>query len=251
MSARQGKAPAKAREKPGRTALDDTPHRASHAVADFIARARDGPANTGNGREARMIFALDATMSRGPTWDRACAWQADMFVAASGFGRLAMQLVYFRGFGECAASKWVRDGKSLAALMGRISCRGGRTQIARVLQHAIGEARQAKLSGLVYIGDCMEENGDVLCDIAGQLGILGVPAFVFQEGADGAARPVFQEIARLTRGAWFQFSASSSSDLADLLKAAAIYATAGRAGLKSLERQGNRSTRLLLSRLPS
>ena len=42
----------------------------------------------------RLIFALDATMSRQPTWDRACQLQAGMFAEVGG---LEVQLVYYRG----------------------------------------------------------------------------------------------------------------------------------------------------------
>ena len=49
----------------------------------------------------RLILALDATMSRQPTWDMACALQAEMFDAVGKAGSLSVQLVYFRGLGEC------------------------------------------------------------------------------------------------------------------------------------------------------
>ena len=48
----------------------------------------------------RLIFALDATASRQPTWDRACQLQGDMFAAAAELGGLALQLVWYRGYGE-------------------------------------------------------------------------------------------------------------------------------------------------------
>lgn len=197
----------------------------------------------------RLVFALDATMSRQPTWDRACTIQGEMFTAAGNVGRLAMQLVYFRGFGECAASKWVDDGETLARLMTRIDCRGGQTQIRKVLRHAIDETRRRKVQALVYIGDCVEEDVDALCARAGELGLLGVPAFIFQEGADAHAETAFREIARLTRGAHFRLDGSSARELADLLKAAAVYAAAGREGLERLTRGGDGGAKRLLQHL--
>ncbi|MCA1300371.1 VWA domain-containing protein [Stappia indica] len=197
----------------------------------------------------RLVIALDATMSRQPTWDRACAIQGEMFTAAGAVGRLTMQLVYFRGFGECAASKWVADARSLAALMTRIDCRGGQTQIRKVLRHTIDETRRKKVQALVYIGDCVEESIDDLCARAGELGLLGVPAFIFQEGGDAHARVAFQEIARLTKGAWFQLSDASAGDLAELLKAAAVYAAGGRSELERLTRAGDRGATRLLAHL--
>src|SRR5690554_1404849 len=87
-------------------------------------------------RRGRLLFALDATMSRQPTWDLACQLQAEMFEAVADSGGLNVQLIYFRGFGECRASKWVADPRALANLMTGIECRGGHTQISKVFSHA-------------------------------------------------------------------------------------------------------------------
>ena len=49
----------------------------------FLAKVK-GLAPTGEpGRRGRLIFALDATMSRQPLWDTACRLQADMFREAA------------------------------------------------------------------------------------------------------------------------------------------------------------------------
>ncbi len=215
-------------------------------IAAFLGAARQ---TRDLAQAGRLVIALDATMSRQPTWDRACTIQAEMFTAAGKVGELAMQLVYFRGFGECAASKWVSDARALAGLMTRIDCRGGQTQIRKVLRHAIDETKRRKVQALVYIGDCVEEDVDALCARAGELGLLGVPAFVFQEGRDGHAETAFREIARLTGGAHFRFDASSASELADLLKATAVYATGGRGELEKLMRGGDGGAAKLLSHL--
>ena len=82
-------------------------------------------------------------MSRQPTWDMALALQADMFHAVKAVGGLDVQLVYFRGTGECRASKWVSDPDALAALMTQVHCAGGYTQIGKVLSHARARGRQA------------------------------------------------------------------------------------------------------------
>src|SRR6185295_11119732 len=99
----------------------------------FVKRARTLAPPVAAGAKGRLIFALDATMSRQPTWDTACKLQGEMFKAAGDVGGLQVQLVYFRGFGECRASKWVSDTRSLAGLMTSIDCRGGHTQIGKVL----------------------------------------------------------------------------------------------------------------------
>ncbi len=144
-------------------------------------------------------------MSRQPTWDAAQRLQAKMFEAAARSGGLDVQLVYYRGLGECRASRFVSDGRGLAELMSRIEVRGGETQIRRVLAHARDEAKRAKVGALVFVGDAMEENPDALAALGGELALQGVKAFMFQEGRDPSARRVFSEIARLTGGAYSAF----------------------------------------------
>ena len=195
------------------------------------------------------MFALDATMSRQPTWDQACQIQADMFKEAGKISGLEIKLVYFRGFGECRASRWFSDSNELAKAMSQIDCRGGQTQIRKVLAAGLSEARKVKISGLVYVGDCMEENVDALCARAGELGLLGVPVFLFHEGNDPIAAGAFREIARLSRGAYCAFDAGSGRQLAELLKAVAAYAAGGHAALKQLESSGASGARLLIEQL--
>ena len=116
--------------------------RSDAAAVDAFVRQARALATPGDGQGGRLILALDATMSRQPTWDLACALQAEMFDAVARAGGLAVQLVYFRGFGECRASRFVRDTDSLKELMTRIDCRGGHTQIRKVLAHALKETRR-------------------------------------------------------------------------------------------------------------
>ena len=203
------------------------------AVSAFLASMKELPAATTTGR-GRLVFAMDATMSREPTWDMALGLQSDMFAAVKAVGGLDVQLVYFRGSGECRASKWVSDPAALASLMTQVSCRGGYTQIGKVLLHARRETEVRRINALVYVGDCMEESIDDLCGRAGELALLGVPMFLFQEGEDAVAEKAFREIARLTKGAYCRFDAGAAAQLRALLEAVAIYATGGRAALARL-----------------
>jgi hypothetical protein len=221
--------------------------RGGEGIAAFVEAAKKVPAPAASGR-GRLIFALDATMSRQPTWDLAQSLQAKMFEAAGSLGGLDVQLVYFRGFNECRASKFVSGGQGLKELMSRIDVRGGSTQIRRVLVHARDEARRAKVGALVFIGDAMEENPDTLASLAGELALLGVKAFMFQEGQDPAARRTFGEIARLTGGAYSSFDMGASARLAALLRAAAAYAAGGHAAL-AREAANDAEARLLLSQV--
>jgi hypothetical protein len=216
---------------PARTDKGDVAEgRSTGAEIDaFLKQVRSlKPAGTGGGR---LIFAMDATMSRQPTWDLALELQSDMFEAVKEAGGLDVQLVYFRGFGECQASKWVSDPVALARLMRKVHCEGGLTQMRKVLAHARRECENRKVNALIYVGDCMEEDIDQLSQIAGELGLIGVPVFLFQEGHDAKAGRAFKEIARLTRGAHCRFDAGSARQLRELLKAVAVYAAGGRKAL--------------------
>lgn len=214
-------------------------------VDAFLKRVRSmTPAASGRGR---LIFAMDATMSRQPSWDMALALQADMFHAVKQVGGLDVQLVYFRGYDECQASKWVGDPDALARLMRRVSCEGGYTQIRKVLAHARRENEGGKVNALVYVGDCMEEDVDQLCQLAGELGLVGVPVFLFQESHEPHAERAFKEIARLSHGAYCRFDAGSAQQLRDLLAAVAVYATGGHKALKDFtaETKSGSAQRLL------
>jgi hypothetical protein len=203
-------------------------------IEAFLAKVKGIAPSTEPGRRGRLIFALDATMSRQPTWDTACRLQADMFLEAAAIGGLDVQLVYYRGLSECRASHWVSQAERLAELMSRIDCRGGHTQIGKVIAHAKRESQGTKVQAVVFVGDAMEEKLDDLCHAAGELGLLGVPAFMFQEGEDAIAEQAFREIARLTRGAYCRFDPGAAHQLAELLRAAAAYAAGGMRALADL-----------------
>ncbi len=202
----------------------------SGEVAAFLKRAGTVAPHTGEGR-GRLIFALDATMSRQPTWDRAQHLQAEMFEATAAVGGLDVQLVYFRGHGECRASRWVGDGRALNGLMAGIDCRGGTTQLGKVLAHARRETEKRKVNAVVFVGDAQEEVLDDLATRAGALGLLGVRLFMFQEGRDASVERAFRELARLTGGAYARFDPGAADELRQLLRAAAFYAAGGLAAL--------------------
>lgn len=201
------------------------------SVSAFLARTKvvrraqkQAGIKPGNGR---LIFALDATMSRQPTWDMACSLQSEMFDIAQDHGGLATQLVYFRGVDECRASRWTRSSKDMIRWMERFDCRAGRTQLSRILTHVGQEANKQKLNAVVYVGDCVEEEADELVGLAGDLRRFQVPFFIFQEGQEDYARMVFREIARVTGGAYASFDAGARGKLRDYLKGVAAFAAGG------------------------
>ncbi len=212
-------------------------------VDAFLAAAKRAADNGGSGR---VMLALDATMSRQPTWDLACGIQAEMFKSVASKKALSMQLVYFRGHGECRASRWAKSGDELAKMMSGIECRAGHTQIEKVLKHAAKEHGRAKVNALIYIGDAVEENADDIGHAAGQLGLHNVPIFMFQEGGDPHVEIVYKEVARLSRGGWFRFDRNSPDVLRQLLSSIAVYATGG---IKALKLRGQKTDRLLIEKM--
>jgi hypothetical protein len=219
---------------PSQRSRAPAPASARSEIEAFLAKVKGLAPSTEPGLRGRLIFALDATMSRQPTWDTACRLQADMFHEAAAIGGLDVQLVYYRGLHECRASRWVSQADRLGDLMSGIDCRGGHTQIGKVIAHAKRETQGKKVQAVVFVGDAMEESLDDLCHSAGELGLLGVPTFMFQEGGDPVAEQAFREIARLTGGAYCRFDPGAAHQLAELLRAAAAYAAGGMRALADL-----------------
>ena len=222
------------------------PKESSRSDVDaFLRRVASTSAVKSSNQLGRLIFALDATASRGPTWDRACHVQAEMFEETAGLGGLAIQLCYYRGFNEFRATDWLTNTADLQDRMAAVRCLGGHTQISKVLQHAIKETKQKRVNALVFIGDCMEEDIDELSQLAGELGIHNVPVFLFHEGNDRAAESAFKQIARLTKGAYCPFDAGSAQQLRDLLSAVAIYAAGGHRALENFSQAQGEKVKLL------
>jgi hypothetical protein len=149
------------------------------------------------GGPARLIFALDATMSRSETWDVAATLQSEMFATVAKVGGLEVQLVYYLGVRKFVSSEWTSNAHELAARMRRVRCESGKTQILRTLRYIRGEHARKPIGAAIFVGDCVEEEPGVLCDAAAGL----PPLFLFQEGADPEAEIAFRKLARLTRGA--------------------------------------------------
>ena len=214
-------------------------------VERFLSEVAAAPTLRAPGTRGRLVFAMDATASREPTWDRACRLQAEMFRETEALGGLDVQLVFYRGFGECKASRWHSEPATLRRAMTAVTCLGGQTQIGKVLRHVLTETRRQKVNALVFVGDAFEEEIDTVCAAAGELGVLGVPAFMFHEGRDPIARKAFEQVARLTGGACCPFDASSAQQLRDLLRAVAVFAAGGRPALEHYgRRHGGEAARL-------
>ena len=209
-----------------------TPSRRAMVDA-FLQRNREAIAAGGRGR---LIFALDATASRQPTWDAAVGLQAEMFAEVGRIGALQVQLVFYGG-NECRASDWTDSAHALADKIRKISCVGGATQIGRVLAHIRQEHRRRPVGAAVFVGDCCEERSGTLYDVAAG---LGAPLFMFQEGVDPRASIVFPELARRTKGAFARLDSNAARELAELLRAVAAFAAGGTRALTDLRTEGAR-----------
>ena len=218
-------------------------------ASSFLAKVARTPVTTNNGKPGRLVFALDATLSRSPTWDTASQLQAQMFSETANIGGLCIQLCYYRGFNEFHASQWHRNTGALLRDMTGVRCLGGHTQIARVLRHALKESSSARIQALVFVGDAMEEKADDLCNLAGQLGVMNIPVFVFQEGIDVRVEQTFRQISRLSGGAYAPFDLNSAHQLKELLGAVAVYAAGGRAALENFSRKKGNNVKLLTQQL--
>lgn len=207
----------------------------SSEVDAFLRQVAATPRRPGTG--GRLIFAMDATASRQPTWDQARQIQAAMFRETANLGGLSVQLCCYRGVLEFEASSWCAGADALRQRMSRVHCAAGLTQIGRVLRHALAEHQRGRVNALVFVGDCLEENPDELAGLAGKLGLTGLPVFVFQEGRDPAAERSFRQLARLSGGAYSPFDVSSPQTLHDLLSAVAVFAAGGRQALEQFGRQ--------------
>jgi len=212
--------------------------KSSQANVDaFLEQVRLTPTSKLSGQPGRLLFAMDATASREPTWDMAARIQGEMFLETADLGGLEIQLAFYRGFGEFKVSRWTTDEKALLRKMTSVFCLAGETQIGKVLAHAVNETKKQKINALVFVGDCFEEDIDHIGAIAGEMGLLGVPAFMFHEGGDPITAFAFKQVAKLTNGAYCQFDSNSAQVLKDLLSAVAVYAAGGRPALEDRARK--------------
>ena len=209
--------------------------RSSRSEIDaFLEKVAVTPMQRPAGRRGRLLFAIDATASREPTWDMACQIQSEMFSSTDDLGGLEVQLAFYRGFGEMKVTPWLESPDELVRRMIKVRCLAGRTQIRKLLSHALKESNQQKVDALVFVGDVVEEDIDELGHQAGQLGLVGTPVFIFHEGGEPVSRNALQQIARLSGGAYCSFDAGSGQQLRELLAAVAVFSAGGRRALADL-----------------
>lgn len=215
-------------------------------VDDFLRQVRSTAAPSGRGR---LIFGMDATASREPTWRRACEIQGEMFRSTAAIGGIEVQLAYYRGLCDFTASPWIKDPEPLLERMRAVQCLTGETQIRRILKHGLKEHGKSRVSAVVFVGDCVEESTDQLLALATEAGVTKLPIFVFQEGGDEKAKEAFEEMARVSGGAYCAFDGKSASQLKELLSAVAVYAAGGHRALADYSRDRCDTVRLLTNQM--
>lgn len=218
-------------------------------IETFLDKVKKTPAISSTQQQGRLIFAMDATASREQLWDIASHQHAQMFNTVKAKNSLLVQLCYYRGFNEFYSSVWNKSAQALQQEILSVRCLAGRTQIGRVLKHALAETEKSRVSALVFVGDCVEESIDQLGQLAGKLGIYRVPLFLFQEGRDEVATRAFRHLAQLSGGAHCHFDANSAEQLGALLSAVAAYATGGKAALKCLENNKHPHIKALIEQI--
>ena len=200
-------------------------------------------------RQTKLIFALDATASREPTWATAKKLHRDLFTASIENTNLAIQLCYYRGLSDFHYSPWLTNAAELLAHMDDVVCLGGPTQLERVLRHYLAQrSGLAPVKALVFVGDAVEESNDTLAALAGECGLYKLPLFIFQEGQDPLAASAFAMLARRSGGVYASFDHTSADRLRELLGAVVRFTTGG---MKALAQSGRESDKLLLEQLRS
>ena len=222
----------------------------SLSVQDFLKKSDEIVPFEKNKNSGRLLFAMDATASREHAWDIACQIQADMFMSTQDIGNLEISLCYYRGYNEFKSYAWSNNAEKLRDQMLQVRCLAGQTQIKRTLEHAIGSCVKQKIKAVVLVSDSFEESIDQVGMIAGKLGMLGVPVFVFHEGNNAAAKNAFQHIAELSNGAYCSFDHNSVAQLKELLCAVATFAVGGYEALQKHSQQGNTIARTIIKQLP-
>ena len=222
------------------------PRDTSNNVNKFLSQVAKTPLPRSSASKGRLVFAMDATASREPTWERACQLHAEMFKVTDELGGLSIQLCYYRGLTEFRTFNWIDNETELAKMMADVTCLGGHTQIRKVLKNVLV---QQDIKAVVFIGDAIEENPDILCQLAGELGLLNTPLFIFQEGFDSYVKKIFKQMAKLCRGAYAPFDLNSATELKQLLSAVAIFAAGGQEALEKFSKDSDKTVARLTRQL--
>jgi hypothetical protein len=118
-----------------------------------------------------------------------------------------------------------------------LACVGGNTQIAKMLRIVLAE--KESISAVVFVGDHCEDWPRELRKLAREFGERGIPLFIFHECAGDDARalkakPVFEDMASASGGAYVPFKPDSGAVLKELLSSVAAFSAGGAAGVERM-----------------
>lgn len=170
----------------------------------------------------KLLFSMDATASRQPSWDVAQKITLSMFDVIP--GGLKIALAYHSAGRLQTVTEFRDDAGYFKDQIAAVRCQAGNTALCEILDTACDTPG---LSSLIYIGDCFEERFETAVALAQRLKEKGVPCFIFQEGDDFRAADAFKAIAEITGGAVFPFEMDSLVRVREKLDAIAAYAAGG------------------------
>lgn len=173
----------------------------------------------------RLIFAIDATASREPSWNAARQVTDSLFTALPGALDIALAVhggSFLHTFTDFSANPGALRDRAAG-----ITCLTGRTQLLPILSRALSNPG---VRVVLYIGDVFEESPMRARRLADAMGARGITLIVLHDTVDWQARrdaELFADLARRTGGCVLPFDASAVQRLRDLLQAVAFYAVGG------------------------
>ncbi len=185
----------------------------------------------------RLLFRIDATASRRPSWDLARTITAVMFDSLP--DQLDVALTWHASSMLQEITPFASDATRFAEAVRAMHTQAGATRLNAILQEAIGISPHIR--ALVYAGDCYEEEVEIAYAQARKLKLLGVKCFFFHDTLSDPnspyvrqAREVFEKIVAITGGMVLSFAPDTPEQMKDPLEAIATYAAGG---LKLLEQR--------------
>jgi len=189
-------------------------------------------------RRPRLVFGVDATASREPTWASAKSITDRMFEAIPGALDVALAV---HGAGQVHTfTEFSADVDQFRRQASAVRCQAGNTQLCELMQRTLDAGGVRVMS---YVGDAFEESRAEAYALADRFRLRGIKAVLLADAADEATLEVFREIADRTGGAVLDFRATELGLMGDLLAAVATLAIGGR---KLLSTKTTPGARLLL-----
>lgn len=187
---------------------------------------------------------IDATGSRGATWEKAQQILQNIFDRLSAETGLHIRVIYFGG-NKIGDLGWTSDVLGVRRRMAEVTCAFGGTQVTEGLTKFIEDHQGNLPENIILIGDAFEENVDGLKNILVTCRRERIRIFSFFEPGgltaktESSAEIIFKKIAKVTNGVYQEYREGVYLD--ELMVAAAAYAAQGQPGLEKLIKENNRA----------